>query len=83
VQPTTRALRTLNAWYGYSNGAADLFAVLAREQAGREPPAFMASHPATQERMEKMKAAQTPGALLPLPVEITAYLAAVAAREQI
>jgi len=66
------ALRTLQAWYGHTTGAADLFAVLARQYAGREPPAFFNSHPATGERIATMQRAQTPGDVLPLPPEIRA-----------
>lgn len=73
------ALRTLHGWYGYTAGAADLFAVLARQYAGREPPAFFNSHPATQERIATMQQAQTPGALRPLPAEILALRQSAAA----
>lgn len=66
------ALRTLQAWYGYTAGAADLFTLLAKQHAGREPPAFFNSHPATQERIDTMRVAQTAGALRPLPPEIVA-----------
>lgn len=66
----TEALRTLQAWYGYTAGAADLFTVLAEQNTGREPPAFFNSHPATDARIAEMRLAQTAGPLVPLPPEI-------------
>ncbi len=69
------ALRTLERWYGYTAGAADLFRVLERAAAGHEPPEFMSTHPATDERIARMHAAETPGPLLPLPAEIAALVA--------
>lgn len=68
------ALHTLMAWYGYTAGAADLFTILAGEQAGREPPAFLATHPATSERIARMRDAQTSGPLLPMPQEIVDWI---------
>jgi len=66
-------LHTLTGWYGYTEGAADLFDVLANESAKHEPPVFMSTHPATAERIAQMQAALTPGARVPLPAEIVAY----------
>ena len=67
---------SLARWFGYTAGAADLFRVLERAAAGHEPPAFMSTHPATAERIARMREAETPGPLLPLPAEIAAFLAA-------
>ena len=61
------ALRTLEAWYGHTAGAADLFRVIGEAAAGREPPAFLSTHPGVGERIARMEAAATPGAITPLP----------------
>lgn len=66
------ALRTLQGWYGHTAGAADLFEVLKKAAAGHEPPAFMSTHPATDERIARMREAGRTGALQPLPTEIAA-----------
>lgn len=64
------ALRTLTAWYGHTAGAADLFTALSGARGGAEPPPLFSTHPATDERLAAMRAATTPGDLLPLPAEI-------------
>lgn len=68
------ALRTLQAWYGYTAGASALFATLVDQAAGREPPELFSTHPASAERLAQMRAAETAGELRPLPAEITAWL---------
>lgn len=68
------ALHTLAGWYGYTAGGADLFELLAAEHGGREPPAFLNTHPATAERIARMRTAETPGRLVPLPAEITDFV---------
>ena len=52
------ALRALMATYGHVSGADDLFEVLqgAMREAGRdEPPAFLSTHPVTQERIDTVR----------------------------
>lgn len=67
------ALRTLQAWYGHTAGAADLFEMLGGEQEGQAPPEFMNTHPDTDKRVARMREALVPGELTPLPAEIPAW----------
>ncbi|MFZ5755354.1 MAG: M48 family metallopeptidase [Pseudomonadota bacterium] len=70
------ALRTLALWYGHTAGATALFDVLVRAAAGHEPPEFMSTHPASEDRLARMEAAETSGDTVPLPGEVVAWLAA-------
>lgn len=65
------ALRTLMAWYGHTNGAADLFNLLADAQGERAPQEFFSTHPDIQKRIARMHEGLVPGELTPLPQEIT------------
>ncbi|MFP5383649.1 MAG: M48 family metallopeptidase [Gammaproteobacteria bacterium] len=68
------ALRTLMAWYGHTEGASDLFSLLADAQGGRAPPELLSTHPNTEKRIERMREARVPGDLTPLPPEIVRWI---------
>lgn len=64
------ALRTLMAWYGHTEGASELFSLLAEVQDGRAPPELLSTHPDTEKRIARMREALVRGDLTPLPPEI-------------
>lgn len=67
------ALRTLMAWYGHTEGASDLFSLLAEVQDGRAPPELLSTHPNVERRIARMREALVRGDLTPLPPEIVQW----------
>lgn len=70
------ALATLQGWYGYTAGGAELFELLQTGRGAAEPPALFNTHPGVAERIARMEAAATPGPRVPVPAEIGAWLRA-------
>ncbi len=73
LEADTWALSALHAHYGHVAGADSLFQWLQEEQAGSVPPKWLATHPDSQERIERLHRLaekqhyQTQGSLSPLP----------------
>ncbi len=69
-------LRSLQAWYGHTSGAADLFATLSLAHAEDEaPPVLLSSHPALEERITHTRSVQDSLPTTPLSGPIAAYAA--------
>lgn len=75
------ALAAVQRRYGHASGAADLFVLLQQESAGREPPAFLSTHPPSAERLERMRAAGDGTATVPLPAVYAALATAAEDRK--
>lgn len=73
----TEAMDTLQRQYHHLNGASALFEVLLAQEQGYSPPAFLRTHPLTQDRIDHINqradALNAPGsvAMVPLPPVIT------------
>lgn len=75
------ALAAVQRRYGHASGAADLFVLLQQEAAGREPPAFLSTHPPSAERLARMRAAGNGAATVPLPAVYAALATAAEDRK--